>query len=557
MNPILEAALFYANHFNYSVIPVGKNKKPIIPWKEFQSRKATTDEIEKWWGDSPDANVGIVTGEISGVYVVDIDSEEAKENISKYIPDSVITPSCNTPRGGQHLYFESEEKFGNATAVIPGVDFRGNGGYVVSPPSSNGDGKPYSWTVKPTDSPLARLPSSFIYILNNALSLYTRKTENLAKEGVSSSVVTFLWPKRDDDIFHVANCLAKGGMKEENATAVINILKEYANVKSVGADHDFTDKDVETKIQSAYGRRERSVVNLSSEIRDYILNDLSSSVVFLSSSVVTVVNVSSRGDLKNVSKILTRMCEEKDPIIERVKDKVGMFRKVNKTFEEIKYWERDKETDFPIILPLGLSKLCRILPGAVIIVAGVKSSGKTTFMLNLIKENMGLRGRTKEDIIYMTTELSKPELTDRLMDFRDLVVDAWRFTALRKTDNWQEVITEDPKIFVLDYLDVTKDFYNIGDEIKKISDKLKNGVAIIGIQKKPGVDLGLGGYRTLDKARLYLSMDWGRIKITDVKAPREKGVREKILRFEIDDRGSNFVKITDWITEEEEKEAFR
>ena len=63
-----KAALLYRDK-GFSVIPVKGNKKPYIPWTEFQERKATVEEIEQWWKKWPGANVGIVTGKISGVVV--------------------------------------------------------------------------------------------------------------------------------------------------------------------------------------------------------------------------------------------------------------------------------------------------------------------------------------------------------------------------------------------------------------------------------------------------------------------------------------------------------
>lgn len=59
----------------YSVIPVGSNKQPLIKsWKPYQTKAATEDTIYYWWEKKPDANVGIVTGAISNLTVVDIDS---------------------------------------------------------------------------------------------------------------------------------------------------------------------------------------------------------------------------------------------------------------------------------------------------------------------------------------------------------------------------------------------------------------------------------------------------------------------------------------------------
>lgn len=137
------AALDYACDFVYgkkvSVIPLVKGaKKPAIEsWKEYQNRYATADEMAHTWVDG--CNLGIVTGSISGVVVVDCESlEDAKwfaENRGK-------TPVvAQTPRGF-HLYFQHPNQHVlNAQRVRdesgnPRYDVRGDGGYVVAPPSA-------------------------------------------------------------------------------------------------------------------------------------------------------------------------------------------------------------------------------------------------------------------------------------------------------------------------------------------------------------------------------------------------------------------------------------
>ncbi|MBC7341544.1 MAG: bifunctional DNA primase/polymerase, partial [Clostridia bacterium] len=60
----------------FAVIPVSRDKKPLIPWQEFQHRKPAPQEIAAWWKRWPKANVAIVTGAISGIIVLDVDGAE-------------------------------------------------------------------------------------------------------------------------------------------------------------------------------------------------------------------------------------------------------------------------------------------------------------------------------------------------------------------------------------------------------------------------------------------------------------------------------------------------
>ena len=66
---IADAARAYAAH-GWSVIPMQpRGKRPLVVWREFQQRAATVDEIDRWYRHWPDANVGIVTGQVSGIVV--------------------------------------------------------------------------------------------------------------------------------------------------------------------------------------------------------------------------------------------------------------------------------------------------------------------------------------------------------------------------------------------------------------------------------------------------------------------------------------------------------
>lgn len=118
-----------------SVIPVGQNKIPLVPWKEYQLRYATLAEVEGWWTQWPDANIGIVTGKISGITVIDV---EAGGDISNFPSTAIV----RTGGGGWHLYY-AYCPFENKTRIFPLTDVRGDGGYVVAPPSIHSSGKKY------------------------------------------------------------------------------------------------------------------------------------------------------------------------------------------------------------------------------------------------------------------------------------------------------------------------------------------------------------------------------------------------------------------------------
>ena len=87
----LASALKYLEK-GFSVIPIKPNKKPYISWEEFQNRRPTEDEVRQWWTRWPQAMIGIITGSISGVMVIDTDTEEADVELQSYLPESLICP---------------------------------------------------------------------------------------------------------------------------------------------------------------------------------------------------------------------------------------------------------------------------------------------------------------------------------------------------------------------------------------------------------------------------------------------------------------------------------
>lgn len=136
----------------FSVIPIKNgDKKPAGEWLEYQKRLPTLQEIEGWFSGGI-KNMAVVTGKVSGITVVDLDSYK-----SAYKDVEIDSPlKVTTPHGGTHLYFAytSERKGENEHLA---VDIRGDGGYVLLPPSEV-DGKIYKTKQKFTKELLQVLP---------------------------------------------------------------------------------------------------------------------------------------------------------------------------------------------------------------------------------------------------------------------------------------------------------------------------------------------------------------------------------------------------------------
>jgi hypothetical protein len=113
--------------------------------------EASTDPrlIEMWWSRWPAANVGLRTGVTMDV--ADIDSAEGWHGLRHLLGGSLPPgPRVRTGSGGWHLWFRPLG-FGNRVRLLPGLDWRGVGGYVVAPPSRHASGADYRWVRRPGD----------------------------------------------------------------------------------------------------------------------------------------------------------------------------------------------------------------------------------------------------------------------------------------------------------------------------------------------------------------------------------------------------------------------
>jgi len=126
----------------------GKHPR-IVQWPE--NATTLTGMIRSWWRRWPEANIGLVTGEASGLVVLDVDprhgGEIALEELEKQFGDLPATVTAETGSGGRHLVFRhpGHRVPNSAGALGPGLDVRGDGGYIVAPPSLHASGRRYAW----------------------------------------------------------------------------------------------------------------------------------------------------------------------------------------------------------------------------------------------------------------------------------------------------------------------------------------------------------------------------------------------------------------------------
>jgi hypothetical protein len=163
---IEHAALDYAAR-GWSVIPIEPHgKRPVVAWQEFQRRAAPAAKVAGWFRRRPQANVGIVTGTVSGFVVLDIDpghgGADSLRELERGHGRLPATVEALTGGGGRHLYFlHPGGTLRNRAGLLPGIDLRGDGGCVVAPPSIHPSGNRYAWVPGhgPDETPFAVIPS--------------------------------------------------------------------------------------------------------------------------------------------------------------------------------------------------------------------------------------------------------------------------------------------------------------------------------------------------------------------------------------------------------------
>ncbi len=169
---LLEHALAYAGR-GWPVFPCHPGtKQPLVKGEKDDAgktiegtgglKRASTDEVQirAWWSKWPKAMIGLPTGRAIGAFVIDVDAGEDKKTgeifeaaalqidlerkLGQTLPPTLF---ARTPRGGVHLYFKMpiDDCPGNRAGLVPRVDIRGEGGYVIAPPSAREDGVAYAW----------------------------------------------------------------------------------------------------------------------------------------------------------------------------------------------------------------------------------------------------------------------------------------------------------------------------------------------------------------------------------------------------------------------------
>lgn len=258
-NKNLKAALYYATKYGWSVFPVkAEEKRPHTP-HGCKDAKKDPGAIRAWWKKWPNDSVGIATGSISNLIVIDEDLDDDKGldgimAVDAWEKDNNVklpaTARAITGRGGAHLYYHYTGKdILNRAGIIDGVDVRGEGGYVVAPPSIHPNGVEYAWEEDPDDIGIAEVDEVVLKFL--ATGTVKESGEKFQLPSIIDSGT------RNSTLYHFACSLQAQGLSD---TAIKAAVQEENKLRCVPP---IDDDELELLIGSAlkYAKGENKILS--------------------------------------------------------------------------------------------------------------------------------------------------------------------------------------------------------------------------------------------------------------------------------------------------------
>lgn len=168
-NPNLSAAIAYSQMLKWSIFPIHYKTKIPITQHGFKDATNDIEQIKSWWTKYPNAGIGLPTGEINDVLVIDVDPRNGGGiSFDRLIDEFEPLPptvECLTGGGGNHYYLKYDERINKSTLKgYPGIDIQSDGKYVILPPSTHPNGKQYYWeeSSKPVSTELGEPPLWFV-----------------------------------------------------------------------------------------------------------------------------------------------------------------------------------------------------------------------------------------------------------------------------------------------------------------------------------------------------------------------------------------------------------
>ena len=534
MSKMLDAALEYIAA-GFSVFPVSVDKKPLTA-HGLKDATQTQQGVREYWTKWPDAGIAIPT---DGLIVLDFDKKSGgAESLVKLQNDYGKLPDTRVHRtggGGLHFIYRNPNGHDVRNTVkaggYDGIDIRANGGYIVVPPSLHPTGKIY---MKLTEFPIAAAPEWIV-------GLTKSKTPNFSNIPAGESV-PFPEGQRNQSLTKIAGSLRRNGLAEEailialveankrqcipplaeNEVAIIarsvsRYSPEIPLASPYGDSNLYIDSKGRDTFRDSDTKRDRNVtesvtptiVTLADRVKSWVSQ---TSGWFATDELDRDLGIRDEREKENRRQIMQRL--KTQGIVESHQKVNKQWRYISQTLVHINYKSAHRDAQLEVRWPLGIESWCHVYPGNIIVIAGAPNAGKTAFLLNFIWRN-----QDKFPIKYFCSEMGEDgiELRSRLEKFEGIAIEDWHFDAIDKASNFEDVIDPDA-VNVIDFLEMTEDLWAVNTHLTAIYSKLKTGIAVVAIQKKVGALYGRGQEFGLEKPKIYLSLDQGKMMIVKGKA---------------------------------------
>jgi hypothetical protein len=539
----MKYALDYYLKENLSLIPVPfKEKGAIIKWQEYQSRKATDEEIQKWFMNGHQTNLAVVCGAISeNLVVLDCDTSDKFYELSSIICEKTgttdiidYTTIVRTSKGC-HIYFKTDSPV--KSMKFPNLDIKGEGGYVIGPPSIHPSGAEYKFISDTGVPPIRHIKSLKDIGIDveqkppeqqptNQPGWVSQLLQGVGQGGRNDAGAKLAGYFRNIvPIDVLATILENWNLKNspplppQELNQIIRSAERYQprrDTNVINTTNNIYNRERDTRPSSVPKQNvtenvTENVTSLSDRIDDWVCH---TSAWFDTSELDKELGIVSQKDKDNRRQVLCRLEEKK--LIERHFKENKKWRFVNRQLEELNYKQLAVTTPLPIVMPLGISELVNLHQGNLVVLAGTTNAGKTAFALEIIR----LNNTSPMACYYFYSEGGAHELRDRLDKCPGMSIEEWKFKLFSRATNFADVIAPDC-LNVIDYLELTDDFYLVNKHLTDICNRIGTGLAVVCIQKKKLAEFARGGELSAEKARLYIALD---------EAEGQSNARAKIVK---------------------------
>jgi hypothetical protein len=462
--------------------------------------EATTDpqKIQQWWKQWPNSNIGLSA---ENMIVIDIDAKKqgyaSLERLETELGKLPETREAITGGGGSHYFFRRNGcSVKNCTNLRLGVDIRTNGGYVIAAPSTHKSGKRYKWVANTTKT-LSDLTPEWVKFIENS---NTKSNGEKPRFDTAGAIAGVPEGQRDTVCWQLACKLRNADVPYEIAVSLVDeaasnctppFSSEIAREKVLRAYKIYQPKQAEPGSAGVYR-------NVASEVRDYVET--------LTGSFSTQQLYIDLGIKEVQDKVAARvaLCRMKGSILESDGGKAGWYRVISDHVVEMDLDNVCTE-ELDLWLPFHLHNYTSTMPGNQIVIAGGPDAGKTAALFNIVKNNI-----EKWSIYYWNSEMSPEEFKARLDLFSDFPRKHKNFHPFERSHDFQDVIKPGKYVLnIIDFLELTEEFYKVSKLMSDIHHKLDGAVAVVAMQTKTGTNLPLGGERAYEKARLAISLRSG------------------------------------------------